>query len=290
MKIHIMTDLEGPSGTNGRSDGIGNKTVNLPVACQVLTEEVNACIEGLVAAGADQVVVWDGHGGSNSIDITRLHPAAELGTIGGDLYPVTFLDASYDAAIQIGAHAMQGVADGYMNHTFSSHSIANMWLNGERVGEIGMGIWKAAYFGVPTILVSGDDAACREARACLPEGVTTVSTKHSISRYTVINRHPAAVRADLRAAAEQALRRLAAFRAKPLPATFELTVQMMCPNTADVWEKRGAERLDHMTVRFRGADLVDVWSQHCGWAPGVHNRKFAISPALNRPWTGPGPA
>ncbi len=282
MKIQIMTDLEGPSGTNGRSDGIGNKTVNLPIACQVLTEEVNACVEGLIAGGATQIVVWDGHGGSNSIDITKLHPAAELGTIGGDLYPVMFIDASYDAAIQLGAHALQGVPDGYMNHTFNSHGVANMWLNGERIGEIGIGIWLAAYFRVPTMLVSGDDAACREAHACLPAGVATVSTKHGLSRYTVINRNPVAVRADLRATAEQALRNLAASKPKPLPDTFALTVQLMCPNSADIWERRGAERLDHMTVRICGADLVDVWSQYSGWAPGVHNRKFGVSPDLNR--------
>lgn len=282
MKIQIMTDLEGPSGTNGRSDGIGNKTVNLPIACQVLTEEVNACVEGLIAGGATQIVVWDGHGGSNSIDITKLHPAAELGTIGGDLYPVMFIDASYDAAIQLGAHALQGVPDGYMNHTFNSHGVANMWLNGERIGEIGIGIWLAAYFRVPTMLVSGDDAACREAHACLPAGVATVSTKHGLSRYTVINRNPVAVRADLRATAEQALRNLAACKPKPLPNTFALTVQLMCPNSADIWEKRGAERLDHMTVRICGDDLVDVWSQYSGWAPGVHNRKFGVSPDLNR--------
>jgi len=282
MKIYIMTDLEGPSGTNGRSDGIGNKIVNSPIACQVLTEEVNACVEGLLAGGADHIVVWDGHGGSNSIDITKLHPAAELGTIGGELYPVMFIDASYDAAIQLGAHALQGVPDGYMNHTFNSHGVANMWLNGERIGEIGIGIWGAAYFRVPTILVSGDDAACREAHACLPDGVATVSTKHSISRYTVINRNPVAVRADLRTTAEKALRNLADYKPKPLPDALELTVQLMCPNLADIWEKRGAERLDHMTIRICGTDFVDVWAQHSGWAPGVHNRKFGVTPDLNR--------
>ena len=52
MKIMIMTDLEGPSGINGRSDGIGNKTVNTPIACQVLMDEVNACVRGLLKGGA----------------------------------------------------------------------------------------------------------------------------------------------------------------------------------------------------------------------------------------------
>ena len=85
MKIMIMTDLEGPAGINGRSDGIGNKTVNTPIACQVLMDEVNACVRGLLKGGADEIVVWDGHGGSNSMDITKLQHPAQLGTIGGDL-------------------------------------------------------------------------------------------------------------------------------------------------------------------------------------------------------------
>ena len=50
MKIMIMTDLEGPAGINGRSDGIGNKTVNTPIACQVLmVHEVKRLITEVLA-------------------------------------------------------------------------------------------------------------------------------------------------------------------------------------------------------------------------------------------------
>lgn len=277
MKVAIMTDLEGPAGINGRSDGIGNKTVNLPIACQVLMDEVNACVRGLVKGGADEIIVWDGHGGSNSMDITKLDPHAMLGTFGGDLAPVCFSDASCDAAILLGFHAMEGISDGYMNHSYDSHHVCEMQLNGEPIGEIGLSILKSSYFGVPTILVTGDVAACREARDFLPD-VHTVVTKKSLSRYTTINRPPQAVQKDLEAEAEAALKALPTFKLRRPPAELEYKVRYMCPNIADAYERSGWERLDHLTVVTRGTDLLDVYSRRQGWAPGLHNRRFNITP------------
>ena len=277
MKIMIMTDLEGPSGINGRSDGIGNKTVNTPIACQVLMDEVNACVRGLLKGGADEIIVWDGHGGSNSMDITKLQYPAQLGTIGGDLAPCVYTDASFDAAIEIGFHAMEGVSDGYMNHSYDSHHVCNMWINGEKIGEIGINAYEAAYFGVPMILVTGDQAACREAKAFLPD-VMTVCTKHSQSRYTTINRNPIDVQKDIEAATEKALKNLKKFKIKKIPAKLEYKIEFMCPNNVIAYEKRGWERIDHQTVVTRGTDFVDVYSQYVGWAAGVHNKRFGITP------------
>ena len=277
MKVMIMTDLEGPAGVNGRSDGIGNQILNKPTACQVLMDEVNACVRGLVKGGADEIVVWDGHGGSNSMDITQLQHPARLGTIGADLAPCIYIDSSFDAAIEIGFHAMEGVSDGYMNHSYDSHHVCNMWLNGNLIGEIGLTAFEAAYFGVPTILVTGDQAACREAKALLPD-VETVCTKHSISRYTTINRHPLDVQADIEAAAERALRNVKGANVLEMPSEIEYKVQYMCPNTVIGYEKLGWERLDPFTVMTKGTDFIDVYSRRSGWAAGVHNRRFGISP------------
>ena len=278
MKIMIITDLEGPAGINGRSDGIGNKTVNLPIACQVLMDEVNACVRGLLKAGADEILVWDAHGGSNSMDITKLQYPAQLGTIGGDMAPCVPIDSSFDAAIELGFHAMEGVADGYMNHSYDSHHICNMWLNGELIGEIGLTVCKAAYFGVPTILVTGDQAACREAKAFLPD-VETVCTKHSLSRYTTMNRHPQDVQKDTEAAAEKALKKLKKFKIKKLPKEIVYRIQYMCPNSVFFYEKIGWERIDPFTVETRGTDFIDVFSRRAGWAAGVHNRRFGVTPS-----------
>ena len=279
MKIFIMTDLEGPSGVNGRSDGIGNKIVNEATACELLLGEVNAVVEGLVCGGATEIIVWDGHGGSNSLDITKLHEAASLGTIGGDMAPINFLDGSFDAAIQIGVHALQGTAKGYLNHSYNSHGVANMYLNGERIGEIGMTTLMASYFNVPTILIGGDTAACLEAKEFIGEdNVITVETKKSISRYSVVNLNPVKVREELTAKAQDAMKQISKMTPKKLSAPYEYKIQFMCPNKADAYEMQGAERIDHQTIVLRSNDFIDVCAQRRGWGAGVHNKKFDINP------------
>lgn len=277
MKVFIMTDLEGPSGINGRSDGIGNTTVNTPTACQVLLDEVNACVRGLVKAGADEIVVWDGHGGSNSIDITKLEAPAKLGTIGGDLAPACQADASFDAAVLIGFHAMQGTIDGYMCHSFNSHAVCNMKLNGKPIGEIGMVSYECAYFGIPVILVSGDSAACREANELFAK-VETVSTKDAMSRYTVTNNNPKLVQQEITLKSEKALKNLKKYKPLKIAAKLEYDVEFMCDNQASAYEKIGWQRISHNTVRRTGTDFIDVWAGYVGWAPGIHNKKYGITP------------
>lgn len=276
MKVFIITDIEGVSGVNGRkASEVGNNIINTDEACRLLTEEVNAAVEGLVEAGADEIHVWDGHGGSNSIRIETLHPAADLFVSGGDLAPITYINSSYDAAIQLGAHAMMGVSDGFLHHTFNSHGIVNMWLNDILIGEIGAVGLQCAYFNVPTILVAGDVAGCQEAKAFF-DGVETVAAKKAFSRYTVQNYNPARVREALKVGAEKALRKRDEFRVKKLEGPYELKIQLMCPNMADNYEKAGAERLDHCAIKLRSDDLLDLFAQRVGWAPGTHNRKFKI--------------
>lgn len=283
MKIMILTDLEGPAGVNGRSDGIGNTMLNRPTADLALVNEVNAVCRGLVAAGADEIVVMDGHGGSNSIDIFKLHPKASLMQV-GDWSPMVILDGSYDAFIQLGCHAMQS-SGAYMCHTFNSHGVAEMRFNGEQIGEIGISSLAAAYFNVPTIMVSGDDAACHEARAFLGDGLEVVPTKASINRYSTVNYPVEEVYRNLEAVAERALRNLDKAVCPQLPEHCELIVRMMCPNHANGPERLGIERLDEVTLRYKDDDFMEVWAQRNGWAPGVHKRKFNMNPNWLHPYT-----
>ena len=274
MKVYIHTDLEGVSGVVGRpAEGVGNAILNKEVANRLLTQEVNATADGLLEGGADEIVCWDGHGGSNSINIEELHPEVQLYQCGGEVWPLRLVDKSFAAVAQIGAHAMMGVSDGFLNHTYNSHAVVNMWLNDRLIGEIGMTAALAGAARVPTILVSGDRAACREAAEFI-EGVETVETKAAVSRYSVINRHPKKVRADLKAAAARALGRLTDFVPRVDPPPYRIKVQFMCPNMADRTEKAGAQRLDHVTVMYESDDLLDAWAQRCFWARGAHQARF----------------
>jgi D-amino peptidase len=276
MKVSIITDLEGPCGVYGKSDGIGNAIGNPATAAQALVNEVNAVCRGLVSAGVDEIVVLDGHGAGNSIDIFKLHPKAHLMQF-GFLGPIGFFDASYDAVIQLGTHAMQN-SNGYLCHTFNSHGYTELKLNGKLIGEIGICSLLAAYFKLPTILVSGDDVACCEAREFLGDKVELVPTKASINRYSAVNYPPQEVYAQLELAARSAIEHLNEIPVPEIPENIEMTLQLMCPNQARSFAIAGNEQIDERTLRFTGKDFVDIWAQCNGYAPEVHNRTYGISP------------
>ena len=279
MRIGILTDLEGVAGVNGKGDSpCGNRIEDHDRAGLLLTEEVNACCEGLLDAGADEIIVWDGHGGSNSIHADKLHPAAALCNICySALTPVAWYDASFDGIIQLGAHAMHGVTGAYLSHSFNSHGITGMELNGTPIGEIGIHLYGASYFHVPTLLLSGDQYACNEAHALLPH-LDTVQTRFSLGRYTAISRPIGTVRKELRDRSYAAARKMDRTQMLQLPEHLELLVHRMCPNDADAFEKIGIERVDASTLRFRTDDFTDLRAQLSGWAPGVHQRRYGITP------------
>jgi len=287
MKVMILTDLEGPSGVNGRPDnrgmGIAYPLLNQETAEAALVNEVNACCDGLIAAGADEIVVFDGHGGSSSIDIFKLHPKARLLQI-GNWMPASEIDSTYAALVQIGTHAMQG-SGGYLYHSFNGNAVQEMIFNGKPVGEIGIDSLRAAYFHVPTILVSGDETACQEARDFLGKAVVAVPTKFGVNRYSAVNYQPEQVYAELKRGAEMALKNRKKIPCPKIPKHCELIIRLMCPNQADAAEKIGIERLDEVTLRYKSDDFIDLWAQRLGWAPGVHNPKYGITPAWVHPYS-----
>jgi D-amino peptidase len=170
MKIYIFSDMEGISGISQSSHVIpGN--VHYPLGCKLMEMDINACIEGCFKAGADAVVVRDGHGSGVNVNPLKINPRAEL--IQGDSGTCRFpgIDG-YDALILLGYHAMAGTPNAILEHTFSSRTIQNMWLNGKLVGEFAIDAMIAAEYGTHTVMVSGDDKICAEASDFLPQIVS----------------------------------------------------------------------------------------------------------------------
>jgi D-amino peptidase len=88
--------------------------------------------------------------------------------------------------VQLGAHAMMGTPDGVLNHTQSSKSENRYWYNGIECGELVQIALIAGYYDVPTILVTGDEATCREAEHFFGESCVTVAVKEGIAREAAI--------------------------------------------------------------------------------------------------------
>ncbi len=165
MKVYIMTDMEGVSGIINSADYASPGSRYYEVARELTTLETNAAIEGVLEAGATEVLVVDGHG-SGAINPTLIHPGAKLLTGRPMGYPFA-CDDSFDAAIMVGQHAKTNTDGGHLCHT-GSFAIEDLSINGVSVGEAGCNMLFAAYYNVPTIMLSGDQAACDEVRELVP--------------------------------------------------------------------------------------------------------------------------
>ncbi len=180
MKIYVFVDMEGISGISG-SSFVNDDGADYQIGRKYFTLDINACVRGCFAAGAEAVIVRDGHASGNNAIWELVDSRAEL--IQGANPP----DNRYgpgledcDALILLGYHAFAGTPGALLEHTYSSKSIQNLWLNGKLVGETGIDAAIAAEYGVPTIMASGDDKLCREAQGWVP-GVVTCQVKLGLS-------------------------------------------------------------------------------------------------------------
>lgn len=156
--IVIVTDLEGISGVDTIDMVLGS---GYPEACRRLMADTNAAVSGAFAGGADEVLVVDGHGGGKNFPAGSLDPRAVL---------VRLSDSSIDmhtvsAFMAVGAHAMPGTINGFLDHVQSSVSWHDYLVNGRKGGELAQGGIFAGAYGIPYVMVSGDKAACAEGRA-----------------------------------------------------------------------------------------------------------------------------
>jgi D-amino peptidase len=180
LRIYIVTDLEGASGVyqfaQTREPGpLGEK------AKEYLMGDIAAVVRGLRAANVTDIVVLDGHG-SQAFVPHLMEPGAKYITGKPRPGPLTDLDESFAGMIQLGAHAMMGTPDGVLCHTQSSRTENRYWYNGVESGELAQCAAIAGHYGIPTIMVTGDVATCREATKFFGPNCVTVAVKRGISR------------------------------------------------------------------------------------------------------------
>lgn len=213
-----MTDQEGVAGvTNWVDFGSPDKRY-YEVARELLTAEVNAAIEGVLEEGATEILVVDGHG-PGSINPILLHPEAKLLTGRPMGYPFN-CDETFDCAMMIGQHAKSNADGGHLSHT-GAFAVEDLTINGVSVGEAGCNMLFCAYFGVPTVMLSGDQAACDEVKALVPEmevapvkegwkrGSAAGMTSEANVRFNgaAVHLHPVKARELIKETARRAVRR-----------------------------------------------------------------------------------
>lgn len=177
MRVLLMTDLEGVSGVRNAEDWCSPDSRFYDTACRLLTEEVNAAIEGLTAGGATYILVADGHG-CGAIDIERLDPRVEYARGWPQGFPFG-LEPSFDGVCWVGQHPKASTEYGHLCHT-QGFSYIDLSLNGVSIGEFGQLALCAAELGIPAFFGSGDEAFTTEAEALAP-GIVTCAVKRGVT-------------------------------------------------------------------------------------------------------------
>ncbi len=204
MKVFISTDFEGVAGIVDW-DQIMVGSSDYEMGRRLLLGELNAAIDGALAAGATEFVVNDSHSSMRNLQPDLLHGQARL--ITGKhkpLYMMEGLDASFDAILFLGYHGSIGASQSVLSHTYNPRAIWEVRINGEVVGETALNALVASHYGVPIALVTGDQVTATEAQRLHPAPVC-VEVKRSVSRYASESLHPEVARELIHTGARRAL-------------------------------------------------------------------------------------
>jgi D-amino peptidase len=260
MRVYVNVDIEGVAGVCHPEEGNpGNPEYER--ARRLMTAEANAVVAGIYDAAPDaEVMVADTHGQWRNIIPEELDERALLNR--GRPKPtgmVDAVDAGWDLGMFIGVHGRSGTDRSALSHTFTG-TILDVQVNGKSYGELGLNAAVAGYYGVPAVLVAGDQSVAAEARDLFGPNVLTVETKESRNHYAVISLHPNRARTLLREAAARAVRERPDVPPLKLAAPQECLVSLARPVMADLAEMvDGVERVNGRTVRFSRDTMPDSY-------------------------------
>jgi D-amino peptidase len=258
LKIYISADMEGVVGavTDEQLDPEGFEYERFR---EFMTAEVNAAIDAAREAGATEILISDSHGNGQNLFLERLpEDVMVVRSWPRPLAMMEGIDETFDGAIFLGYHASTTNTRGVRAHTMSSANLTAVRLNGIAVPEAGFNAAIAGHFGVPVIMISGDDAIVEEARSFLGE-VEGAVVKWALSFHSARTLTPEAGYEVIREKVKAAIGRIGDFepyRLKP-PIEFEVSLKHYRPV-----ELLGylpiVERVDSHTIRFVGKDMVEV--------------------------------
>ncbi|MFI9007673.1 M55 family metallopeptidase [Actinosynnema sp. NPDC053489] len=253
MRILISADMEGATGVTWTADVVP-QTEQWQRFRRLFTGDVNACVAGLHAGGATDVLVNEAHSSQRNLLLEDLDPRARLLT--GRHKPLSMMqgiDSGVDGVVFLGYHAGAG-QEGVLAHTYLENSVTGVWLDGVPAGEGRLNAALAAEHGVPVLLVTGDDKACDDARDYAPDA-DLVAVKECVSRYAAICSPPRVTAEWITAAAETAAGRAGRVPGEVAPHRVEVEFDATHLAAAAAVVPT-VERLDARRVGFDSASMT----------------------------------
>lgn len=258
LKIYISADMEGVVGAV-TGDQLGPGGFEYSRFRTFMTNEVNSAIKAAKNAGASEILVSDSHGNGENLLIENLPSDIQLvRSWPRPLGMMQGIDESFDAAIFIGYHSSTTNTRGVRAHTFSSANLTAVRLNGIPMPEAGVNAAIAGHFGVPVVMISGDDAIVEEAQNILGplEGAIVKESYGFHSAKTIM---PEKSYQLIEEKVSTALSHLETFEPYQLelPVNVEVSFKNYLPAELLSYLDQ-IERIDAHTIRFIGKDLPTV--------------------------------
>ena len=261
MKVFLSTDMEGTAGVVDWEQCVGDGP-QAAAGRRLLLAEVNAAIEGAVEGGATEIVVNDSHATMRNLPPDEL--AGQASYISGShkpMYMMQGLDDSFAACLFVSYHGSVGAPAG-LSHTYNPRAVLAARIDGQVTGEAGINALVAAHYGVPVVLVTGDDCACAETAALIP-GIHAAVVKRHVSRMAADSLHPLAARQLIRDRARAAVASAANTPPPPLdPGVLEVSVRHTDIAEAASWV-RGVDRAGPRELRIHGATRLETYRSFC---------------------------
>jgi len=265
VRIYISVDMEGITGVAGYPH-VNERHAEYQRFRRLMTQDVNAAIEGALAAGATEFLVNDSHSTMYNILLEELHPKARL-ICGSNkqLCQMEGIGPDFAAAFFVGYHAREGAEAAVINHTLMWSAVTMIRCNGREVGESALNAGIAGAYGVPVALVTGDDKVAQEVAETIGPEVVTAVVKRGLDRFVAECLPPASSHDLIRRFAEAALRKLPALEPMHVngPVTFTVTFKSTA-QAALTTLFPVVERVDSKTVSVTGPDYVSAFKQLWG--------------------------
>ncbi len=256
MNIFISCDMEGIGGVvdwNHVTPG----TTEWQRYRRLMTDELLHIINILKMLEIEKIVINEGHSQMSNL-LYEEFPFA-VHTIQGKVKPLWMmegLDKSFDAVMFVGYHAAAGTAGAVLDHTFAA---CELKINGKVIGETGLNGYLAVTLNVPVVFLSGDSAACSEAKALFPQ-IRTVPTKKGISRYAAECYPKNAIYQMYKEELPKSFELMGKNSSLKLPENFEMELMFPTPEIPDLAILiPGVKRLDGRTIQYSSANYVEVF-------------------------------
>jgi len=258
LKVYISVDMEGVAGVV-TGDHLGPTGFEYQKAREWLTEEVNAAIRAARDAGATEIVVSDSHGNGENLLLDRLPVDVLLVRAWPrPLMMMQGIDESFDAALFIAYHASTSNTTGVRAHTMSSGNLTGVRLNGILVPEAVINAAIAGQFGVPVVMISGDDAIVEEATSLLGD-IEGAVLKWSYGFHSAMTVMPEVAQQIVAEKVASALGRLGDFRPYTIERPIRVEVSFKNYLPAELLSYLTiVDRVDSHTIAFTGKDMIEV--------------------------------